>query len=430
MGAGLRLCYHGDARWLSAGGTSRPAHYNTAYTTAIMPAGHVLIVEDNHEMRRLVVEALLRPQEYRCSQAADGLAGLALAREAAPDLVVTDMYMPGMNGLELIQTLHAERPDLPCILITAEGSEVLASQAFRSGAVDYLIKPFALEDLALTIERALADGQTRRATARRMADLEATNVALEAMAIEYARRYAEADHARRKLENVRAAKRLKSDTVTTLAHDVRSPLTAIWGYVSLLEQAGPLTAQQAQFVRRIESNVKWVDGLIADLLNVEAIEASTDGPRGPVSLAAVIHRAVDGVRPRAQDKRQSLAVRVEAGLPLVLADEDRLRQLFGSLLEDAIAYAPAGGEVSLGAAAAGDQVVITVADTGPGAGSNGHSMAADEAGHRASGTNGRSPRLSTTVRSIVDRHGGRVWIDSKPGHPSTLTVVLPTAKDA
>ena len=117
----------------------------------------VLVVDDAAEIRELLADLILRPSGYRVLTAASGSAGLEAARAQSPDVVISDIKMPDLTGIELTEILRRERPSLPVILITAEGSEEVARQALRAGAIDYYPKPFDPDEMLATLARVLAE---------------------------------------------------------------------------------------------------------------------------------------------------------------------------------------------------------------------------------------------------------------------------------
>ncbi len=130
------------------------------------PEAHelVLVIDDAQEIREFLTEFVLEPKGFSVLTAADGLEGLKLAFSERPDLMIVDVEMPNMSGLELLRRLQLRRLEIPAILITAHGSEQVAVQALRLGVRDYVIKPFVLEEMEEAISRALRE---RRLTAER-----------------------------------------------------------------------------------------------------------------------------------------------------------------------------------------------------------------------------------------------------------------------
>lgn len=129
-------------------------------------------------MRDLMVNYILRPNGFTTLVAENGVAGMDLARQSAPDLIVADMKMPEMTGLELAQMVHREGLGIPVILVTAEGSEELAKLALRSGVADYIIKPFTEDELLGAVRRTLDSMHSRREHVRMQAELSAAHQSL------------------------------------------------------------------------------------------------------------------------------------------------------------------------------------------------------------------------------------------------------------
>ena len=125
-----------------------------------------------------MVNYILRPNGFTTLVAENGAAGMNLARQSAPDLIVADMRMPEMTGLELAQLVHREGLGIPVILVTAEGSEELAKLALRSGVADYIIKPFTEDELLGAVRRTLDSMHSRREHVRMQAELSAAHQAL------------------------------------------------------------------------------------------------------------------------------------------------------------------------------------------------------------------------------------------------------------
>jgi len=221
--------------------------------------------------------------------------------------------------------------------------------------------------------------------------------------------------------------RIKSDFVTAVSHDLRSPLTAILGYVELIARTGTLNEMQQEFVARINSSVQSITGLISDLLELGKIEAGFDKDREPAYLDEIVRGAVEGQRHQWEGKRHTVALSIPADLPPVLGYPQRLTQLTNNLIENAIKYTPEQGQIGVSVELNGDFLVLRVSDTGIGIPKKDQPYIfdkfyrTDQAIDHYAGT---GLGLSI-VKGIVEQHAGRIWVDSKPGVGSTFTVMLP-----
>jgi len=221
--------------------------------------------------------------------------------------------------------------------------------------------------------------------------------------------------------------RIKSEFVSTVSHDLRTPLTTIQGYVSLLDRVGPLNEQQQEFVQRIRTSVADITELIGELLDLGRIEAGHDMEMEPVQMEEIVSSVVEECRPLAMAKRQELRWEPQP-LPAVQGNPRRLRQVVENLLSNAIKYTQEGGWVAVEASAAEHYLLVRVSDNGIGI------PLADQPyiferfyrveSEETQGIKGTGLGL-TIVRSVVEKHGGRVWVESRPGEGSVFSVVLP-----
>lgn len=221
--------------------------------------------------------------------------------------------------------------------------------------------------------------------------------------------------------------RMKSDFVTSVSHDLRTPLAAVQGYAEMLEMAGPLSADQARFVERILHAVEGMSDLVEGLLDLTRIEAGVGMEMAPCHMAAIIAESVDKFSREAETKGVHLQVEVPEDLPLVRGNGRRLGQVVNNLLENAIKFTPGGGEVLLRAWAQPDGLRVEVCDSGPGI------PPADlprvfEKFYRARQGNAEVPGTGlglSIAQSIVQAHGGRIWAGNNAGRGATLSFVLP-----
>jgi len=223
--------------------------------------------------------------------------------------------------------------------------------------------------------------------------------------------------------------RIKSDFVNTVSHDLRSPLTAILGYVELIDRVGPVNKQQQEFINRIQISVYSITTLINDLLDLGRIEAGFDARKEIVPFSTILNYTIDGLKNRASDKNQMLVVEMQDHLPDVLGNPIRLRQMTTNLLSNAIKYTQDGGEVRISAQAEAGQIILQISDNGPGIPSSDQPYIFDKF-YRGSNIPNDSPGSGlglAIVKSIAENHLGRIWVDSTLDHGTTFTVVLPIA---
>ncbi|MGC9468734.1 MAG: ATP-binding protein [Anaerolineae bacterium] len=222
--------------------------------------------------------------------------------------------------------------------------------------------------------------------------------------------------------------RLKSEFVSTVSHDLRTPLTTIQGYVELLDRAGPLTELQRSFVGKAISSLDYIGALISDLLDIGRIEAGYDLEMQCLRIDELVETAAEAALSSARDAEVSLSISPSEAPLRVWGDARRLRQVLDNLISNAIKYNRPGGWVRLEVLRDEDHVVVRVSDSGIGI------PACEQAKiferfYRVQGP--ETERIRGTglglaiVKSVIEKHQGRVWVDSTLGQGSTFTFVLP-----
>lgn len=305
----------------------------------------ILVVDDELGMRAGVKRALSsfilhlpdipEPVTFVTVEAADGQEAREELNAHPPDILLLDYKLPDTTGLEILQELNETPRDLLTIMITAYASLETAVIATRRGAFDFLAKPFTPEELRRAV----------RKTAR--------HLLLQRQA--------------RKLEEEK--RRVRFQFISVLAHEMKSPLAAIEGYLRIMQEraAGDDPAAYDRLVARSIDRIGGMRKLILDLLDLTAIESGhrrrelTD-----VDLSLELHNAVSNCELQAKERD----VRITANGPetlLFLADKGEIQIVFNNLISNAIKYNHEGGEVTLTLQVREDGVVLFEAtDTGIG----------------------------------------------------------------
>lgn len=229
------------------------------------------------------------------------------------------------------------------------------------------------------------------------------------------------------------ADRAKTEFISTVSHELRTPMTSIKGYADLLMlgMAGPLSEQQKHFIGIIRNNAERMVTLVSDLLDISRIEAGRiQLDLRAVHIHEVVGHVVNTVQGRAQSKGLSLQIDVPEDLPPVWGDSNRVAQILTNLISNAIQYTPPGGQVTVSARASGDMLEVSVADTGIGISQENQQKIFDRF-FRADDplvqeTSGTGLGLPITA-SLVQMHGGQIWVESELGKGSTFTFTLPLA---
>jgi len=359
----------------------------------------VLLVEDHPGDARLVREALrdTRSLQFRVVHVTSLTAAIERLRGADVDVVLLDLSLPDGAGLASIVRVRAAAPRVPILVLTGTEAEELALHAVRRGAQDYLVKGVD----AGTLARAVAHAVERH---RMLLELEATR---------------------------REQLALKDRVLSHVSHELRAPLHAVGGFVTLLVDglAGEVTTAQREYLELAQRNLDQLARMISDLL--DATRAETGKlliEPAPFDLAEVLDATVSSLRPLAQTKQIAL----DATLPPRLdayADAQRVQQVVTNLVDNAVKFTPEGGRIAVVAEAADDTVRVSVADTGVG-------IARDIAPHvferlyqASRGQRGLGLGLFIS-RALVERQGGRIWVEPAAGGGTVFCFTLPARTPA
>ncbi|MBI4787640.1 MAG: response regulator [Chloroflexi bacterium] len=392
--------------------------------------GRILIVDDTpHNIE--VLYDILSPDGYELSSAADGETGLQRARADKPDLVLLDLVLPGMMGIEVLEVLKQEQPQTTVILTTAYGSEETAIQAMRRGVNDYIInkRPFDPGEVREVVRSAIAESRLRQENFRLTHELELVNQQLQ----EYA------GHLERNIDELRSANerlkeldRMKASFFSMISHELRHPLTVAKGYLELIEtgSGGEVTTEMRRYLRIINDNFDHLAEMIDDLLDLSRMEAGRYHiTRQAVRPSGIINHTIQAFAASAKEKEIQLETELPDSLPLVSADPLRVVQVLTNLLQNAIKFTPSGGSITVSACESGPEVQFCVADTGIGIPPAELERIFDRFYQvRRDDSNLGGAGLGLAIsKEIIRLHGGRIWAESVEGKGSRFYFALPRA---
>lgn len=376
-----------------------------------------ILVVDDEELVSKVLQLHLKEAGYPVDCARDGVEGLELLAAQSYSLVLLDISMPRMNGVEVLERVGATGSDAAVVMMSGHGSEKLAVICMKSGAIDYMTKPFDLTDVLQRVEQALSN--------------------------------------RRILLEKRRLEREKDDFVSMLSHDMKNPLTAVVGSIDIIREGrlGPVNAEQVEYLQSAIDSCNEVVAMIDNLLDIHRFEAGrmqlSIHPCDPGDiLSALITRfgllaGREGVVLRSE---------LEPELPRVAIDRSAFSRTLGNLLGNALKFTPEEGEIVLSCRTVPREAVtklaipayamgqaerllggqercllVTVRDTGEGIPAEDQERIFQrfvQSGRRGKNYGGAGLGLAY-CKLTVECFGGAIWVVSEPGRGSTFNLLLP-----
>ncbi|ATB35325.1 two-component system sensor histidine kinase/response regulator [Cystobacter fuscus] len=403
-------------RWVGAEGgpSSVPVKASPGERAQPLPGegARILLADDNADMREYVSRLL--GERWRVEAVADGRRALEAALREPPELVLTDVMMPGLDGFGLLRALRAEERtrSVPVIMLSARAGEEAHVEGLEAGADDYLIKPFSARELLARVGARLEISRLRRATEEQIRQL---NAQLELKVLE---RTAQLQESNQELESFSYS----------VSHDLRAPLRHILGFAELLGKSagGSLDDKSRRYLRTIMESAQKGGQLVDDLLAFSRLGRG-ELKRTRVDLVPLVDDLRAELAPEAEGRRVLWHV---APLPLVLGDPALLRLVLKNLLSNCLKYTRPRSEalIELSSEESPREVVIHVRDNGVGFEMQyvDKLFGVFQRLHTSEQFEGTGIGLAN-VRRIISRHGGRVWAEGAVDEGATFHFTLPKA---
>jgi two-component system sensor histidine kinase/response regulator len=366
----------------------------------------ILAVDDTPSNLHALSDLLLT-RGYGVRQARDGPTALDMLQTGdLPDLILLDIYMPAMDGYEVCQHLKADprTRDIPVIFISALSETDNIVKGFEVGGADYITKPFQFREVLARVASQLTLVQQRRQ--------------IEALRAQD-RQYFE------------SLNRMKDQFIRMATHDLRNPLNVILGYASVinrLDVSAHDRSLRAQAVENIRQSVEKMRTLVTDLLDLAQFETRSYLSMTPKPLGAFLAKCLGGQNVIAMQKNIELVSTPPPEYVIVHIDENYMARVIDNLVSNALKYTPSGGQVKVRTTWDETSTTIEVSDTGMGIPEQDLPHIFDAFYRVRQGEHehieGSGLGLSI-VKTIVEQHGGKVKVESKPGQGSTFWVTLP-----
>lgn len=389
------------------------------------PSDRVLVVEDDPGVAELQRRRLERAG-YRVAVAPAAAAARAALADDDVAVVLLDYHLPDVpDGLAFYHELQAAGYTIPIILVTGRADDQVVTAALRAGVKDYVTKSLVyLDYLPEAVGRVLAQVRETRERRRAQEELARANERLEHALAEM---QAQTEELRATTQQLWQAAKLATvgELAASIAHEVNNPLGTVSLRLESVLARTPADDPRAPALRVIEQEVDRMARLIGNLLQF----SRHNGDRiSSVDITEEVQRSVELIEYHLRRRRVATRYEFAAGVPPVLADQQKLRQVFLNLFTNAADAMPAGGTLTMRVSRApgGDRpaVLIEVADTGAGIAPEQLRRVFDP--FFSTKAEGKGTGLGLAIcRRIVQEHGGDIGIESRPGRGTTVRVALP-----
>jgi sigma-B regulation protein RsbU (phosphoserine phosphatase) len=362
----------------------------------------ILLVEDNPGDARLIRELLRDADQAAILLEQADLLEDALARlpHGDIDLVLLDLSLPDCHGLQTFTRLHADASNVPIVVLTGLDDEAVALAAVKAGAQDYLVKGQVGTDLLTRSIRYAIERQHLLTELHDLLQREQEDAA-----------------------QLRALDEMKSVFIAAAAHDLRTPLTVIQGFATLLDQQADTTPpeQSRARLREIIRAAERVNRLLSSLLDLERLSGGHSEPvRKLIMFPALVAQIIEGL------DLDGHALETEVTAVNATLDPVLVERIVQNLLLNAATHTPTGTSIWLRISPTEGGVLIAVEDEGPGVPDETKTLIFEpfRRGPTTSSIRGSGVGLYLVSR-FSELHGGRSWVEDRPGGGASFQVFLP-----
>lgn len=397
--------------------------------------GCILVVDDEPGVL-MTIQAILKMEGYDVQGATNGQDALSSLQDQPYDLILTDLRLGDDDGLDILAELRKYSPDTVAIVLTGYASLESAIQAMRQGAYDYLVKPTDVEELKLTVARALERQRLQRELAERVRELEVANQQIQRFNSDLRRQVNEATETlQRKVDELADAKQALEEAqhqqnlfVAMVAHDLMNPATAIIGYAQYAGRPNQKPESLAGSIAAIVNQGERLKRLIHDLQDVSKLATGQFELRlTQVDLAVLVTQAVEQFRSTDAAHRFDLIAPEGSDTMSGSYDRDRITQAIGNLLDNAVKYSDPNTSITIRLWAETDWYCLSVHDEGMG-------ISPEQQAQLFQPFRRLEPALNRKIKGsglglyitkgIMDAHNGRLLIESGNEADTGATFIL------
>ncbi len=388
-------------------------------------AGEKILVVDDEKVIVELTALLLRGRGFTVLTAHNGEECLDIVRNEQPALVLLDYMMPVMDGETALKNIIQNHPDTYVIMFTGKGSEEVAVRLMKTGAADYLQKPFVNSSLLERIDTVLQIRQVELANRDLLREKDQLQLEVEAWNLHLERRVEE------KSQELELAHReiLQTEKLAALghisagmAHEIRNPLNAINLFAQILSGAYCEDLENSSYIRKIIEEVERVDSILVKML---AASRGTSAPRSEVGFEKVARKVLADCEVLCRSQRVMVECLIEEDIPLIIADPTDIEQIFTNLVTNALFEMQQGGRLGVRLTLDEGFIRLEISDTGRGIPKEHLSQIFDP--FFTTKEKGTGFGLSVVLR-IVRGYGGLIKAESEVGRGTTFIVKLPTSQ--